>query len=224
MPTTIPHADTQRTGLVETITLGAVVTLAFLAIPRWLAEQTWHLIPIKHQTAEGWHWYILSIAVAFGLLLTCGSWKRSGLRIGRFRQHWRKVLLVCSVPIALTAAVYPNLTTRPFANFSMAVWVIDPLAQELVFTGYIYGRLEQVANVRIYRRLPFTWAILLSAVLFSLMHLSHLGYTPGGYIIFMLIYTFLGGMLMGLVRLWTGSILYGVVTHMAVNFVPWITG
>ena len=225
MSTTLQaNADKRQAGLLETIALAAVVTLAFVAAPKWLGRETWRLLPERYHTAAGWHWYVLALAVGFGLLLTCGSWKRSGLCIGRIRQHWRKVLLVCSVPIALTAQVYPNLTARPFASFSMALWVIDPLAQELVFAGYLYGRLQQVAGARIHQRLPLTWAIVLTAIFFSLMHLSHLGHIDNGYLIFMLIYTFLGGLLMGLVRLWTGSILYGLVTHMAVNFIPWISG
>jgi membrane protease YdiL (CAAX protease family) len=36
--------------------------------------------------------------------------------------------------------------------------------------------------------------------------------------------TFLGWILAGLARQWTGSILYGTISHMGVNFIAWCAG
>ena len=221
MEPSLSHSGRARGNVLEAIGLGAVITLAFLAVGWWLFDETWRLFPGSMRTQQWRHWYDELLGVSFGLLLTLGCWRRSGLRIGNIRGHWKKVLLVCSVPIALTALVYPNLTDRPFANYGMGMWLTDPLGQELVFTGYLYGRFEQLVPGRVHKRLPISWALVMTAVFFSLMHLSHLGSTPTGYVYFMLCYTFLGMLLGGLARQWTGSILYGLVTHMAVNCIAW---
>ncbi len=64
---------------------------------------------------------------------------------------------------------------------------------------------------------------MLAALFFSLHHCPGL-LSPSvsvQYIAFQLVYTFLGMLLVGLARQWTGSILYGAVTHMAVNLIAW---
>ena len=41
--------------------------------------------------------------------------------------------------------------------------------------------------------------------------------------IFQLGYTFIGCVLLGISRQWTGSIVYATVTHTAVNYIAWST-
>ena len=75
------------------------------------------------------------------------------------------------------------------------VVVIAPIVEELIFRGLIFSGFQ-----RIY---PAFWAIFFSALLFSLFHLNPWQLGP----------TFLLGLLLGFVRLRTGSLLAAIFTH-----------
>src|SRR4051794_37116546 len=55
------------------------------------------------------------------LLLTLPTPRRTGLTPGNIRPHWWKVLIICAIPILLTAIIYP-LTSKPFKNVSIGMW------------------------------------------------------------------------------------------------------
>ena len=120
--------DIKRESRLELLCLGAVITLAYLAIPSWLIQLTWRCFPEKIRTIRWFMWYRDLLTLAFALLLTCGSWKRSGIRFGAIKQHWGGVLLVCGIPIALTAIIYPFLPERPFSNMPILMWVTFTLS------------------------------------------------------------------------------------------------
>lgn len=159
--------------------------------------------------------------LAFGLLLLAAAPRRSGLCLGDIRTAWKGVLLVCAGPVLATAIVYPLLPTRPWGGQSVHMWLTSPLAQQAVFTGYIFGGLDRLFPGRVWQRLPFTRGLLLTAAYFAAYHLPNFLGLPGGYVAFQLCYTFAGCMIVGLARVWTGSILYGVLTHMAVNAIAY---
>ena len=211
----------RRERLPEWILLASLVTLAFVAVPRWVVQVSWRWFPPGMQTSRWADWHYALAQLGFALLLVIGSPLRSGLRIGAFRAHWWKLLIVCSIPIALTAGVYPQLANRPFAHMSAGMWLISPLAQDMVFLGFLYGRFEQFLPGYIHRRVPIRWCVPLTAAFFAVWHLHNLETMPAGYVMFQLGYTFLGGMLAGLSRQWTGSIFYATAAHMAVNFIAW---
>lgn len=77
----------------------------------------------------------------------------------------------------------------------LRVVVLAPIVEELIFRGVIFSGFQ-----RIY---PAFWAILFSALLFSLFHLNPWQLGP----------TFLLGLLLGFVRLRTGSLLAAIFTH-----------
>ncbi|MCK9411040.1 MAG: CPBP family intramembrane metalloprotease [Prolixibacteraceae bacterium] len=77
----------------------------------------------------------------------------------------------------------------------LRVVVLAPIVEELIFRGVIFSGFQ-----RIY---PAFWAIFFSALLFSLFHLNPWQLGP----------TFLLGLLLGFVRLRTGSLLAAIFTH-----------
>ena len=216
----LSHSDSR----LEQFCLAGLITGAFLAVPMELCRITWRLFPESMQTQSLLNWYYYLLALAFGLILTMGSWKRSGICLGKIRHHWWKVLLVCGLPVLLTAIIYPRLPERPFAGAPMGMWLISPLAQDLVFLGYLYGRFERSLSGVVHRRLPIRWVLVVVAIYFALYHLPNLLAMSLGYVVFQLCYTFLGSLLVGLSRQWTGSIIYVTLTHMAVNYITWATG
>lgn len=217
-PATEARCPSRATWLILTL----VVTLAARAIPGWYA------LGIFWQNVlggEDWLPYELFhnlVLLLLGLLLALSAPRQSGLRIGEIREHWRGVLLVCGLPILASALVYPNLQVRPFAESHWSMWSISPLAQELVFTGFIYGQLNRVFPGWIHSRIPLNRALVLSGVFFAIWHLPNLAEgMPGRYMAFQLCYVFLGAVTVGLARQWTGSIWYVAITHTVINAIAW---
>lgn len=144
--------------------------------------------------------------------------RECGLGLGAIREHRRGVLLVCGGPIVLAAIVYPLLPERPFAHAGIGMWTISPLAQDLLFSGFVYGYLRRAFPGRLFG-MPIDQALVLSAMCFALWHVPNLGREgmSWGYALFQVLYTGVGALVGGLARQWTGSIWYGLATHVANN-------
>lgn len=205
-------------GRLVTISAGIAVTAGAWLLPGFeppanaLQEVLDHFLPVSHHTS---HTLILLI---FGLALTLPHRRRSGLRLGAIRSNWLRVTFVCAIPIIATAILYPRLPVHPFAGGRIEMWLISPLAQDLVFQGFLLGRLERSYPPR--SRSRFGIALILGALFFSAWHLQNLySAMPTGFVLFQLAYTAAGFMLTGLSRLWTGSILYATLSHSAVNYI-----
>ncbi len=133
------------------------------------------------------------------------------------------MLLIALIPIALTAIVYPKLHVRPFKGAPASMWVISPLAQDLVFAGYLYGLFEELAPRRVHPRVPINGALLLSSLFFGLWHAQGVQSVNAGYVFFQMAYVFIGALWVGMTRVLTGSIFYGTIVHMAANAIAWAT-
>lgn len=77
----------------------------------------------------------------------------------------------------------------------LRVVVLAPIIEELIFRGVIFSGFQRIYSA--------FWAIFFSALLFSLFHLNPWQLGP----------TFLLGLLLGFVRLRTGSLLAAIFTH-----------
>jgi membrane protease YdiL (CAAX protease family) len=205
-------------GRLVTLAAGLIVTTLAWLLPRLEQPATalhsllHPFLPISHQTSHS------LVLLAFGLALTLPSRRRSGLRIGAFRANWLRVLIVCAIPVLVTAIVYPRLPVQPFSRGRIEMWLVSPLAQDLVFQGFLLGRLERSYPPR--GRLRFGTALVIGATFFSAWHLQNFASgMPRAFVLFQLAYTAAGFLLTGLSRLWTGSILYATLSHSAVNFI-----
>jgi membrane protease YdiL (CAAX protease family) len=201
--------------------LALVLTISAQVFPRWrVFEQMW-VQDVLGLRGLSWHWYASLVFLGFGLLLTLPTRERSGLRIGSIRAHWRGVLLVCGGSVLATALVYPQLPVRPWGDQPATMWLVSPLAQSLIFIGYLYGRLERAFPGPVHPRIPVARALLLTVTFFGFWHLPNGFSMPAGYFVFQLFYTSALAVVPGLSRQWTGSILYAVLTHSAINFIAW---
>ena len=208
-------------GKTESLILGVVLVAAWHAIPNW----GFSFLP-RRQLFEslGEHGYATlydAATIIMPVLLCLGAPIRSGLSLGRWRGVRLRVAGICLLAIALTAIVYP-FTSRPFSGGRIGIWLVSPLAQDLLFTGYIYGLLARTFSGRIHGRIPVDRAIVLTAALFALWHVPNFWGMSTAYVSFQLLYTFLGGAWVLLARQLTGSIIPGVLTHISVNFISWI--
>jgi len=206
---------------VEALLLALVLVAAYHAIPRWF----FHFLPTKELYerlgGSGFAnlWDLLSALVPFLLCVSVPS--RSGLRIGEWHSRGWQVLGICALPVVLTAIIYP-FTSQPFRGGNIGIWLISPIAQDLLFTGYLYGLLDAAFSGPVGKRLRINRAVFLTAVFFCLWHVPNFAGIPVPYVLFQLVYTLLGGVWVLLARQLTGSILPGIATHMAVNFLAWM--
>jgi membrane protease YdiL (CAAX protease family) len=219
-----PQSD-QRESRIEAVCLGVAVVVGGYGIMEFGDAAAIALFGSVRFVALNLHsqtWFN-SLQLAYALMLVLPTWRRSGLRIGEIGSWWPQVLFVCSVPIVVTAVVYPLLPERPFANAAWSFWVIGPPAEDLIFSGFLYGRLRLAFRGVVHMRVPIHTALVVTAALFGLWHVPMMGHSVG-YGCFQIAYTFVGGMLVGLARQWTGSVLYGMLSHMAVNAIAVYAG
>jgi len=201
--------------------LALVLTITLSVFPRWrLLAQAWAR-DFAGLRSLSWDVYVSIIFVAVALLLASSAPRRSGLQIGAIGEHWRGVLLVCGGAVLATAVVYPQLSVRPWGDASITMWTLSPIAQQLMFFGYIYGRLESSFPGYVHARVPLARALLLTTFYFALWHTPNFFTLPFGYVIFQLFYTGVLAIIPGLARQWTGSIYYGLLAHAGVNFIAW---
>lgn len=147
--------------------------------------------------------------------------KDVGLSRDSFRIHpWQIVLLgvgavvfffLPEIRMTEILDLPDNSGDLDFGSFGalLAGGIIQPVAEELLFRGAVLGAL---LSWRPLQGKPW-WAVLLSAVLFALIHLNP-GQMPTA---------FLFGLILGWLTYRTGSLLPGIVMHVFNNSVVFIT-
>jgi membrane protease YdiL (CAAX protease family) len=207
----------------EELCLALVLAISASLFPRWRPfEQLW-VRDVAGLNSLPWVWYVTLLFLLLGLVLTLPTWRRSGLGLGRIREHRQAVLWLVLLSVTVVAVVYPHLPVRPWSQQSAAMWMLSPLAQQLLFLGYLYGRLEQAFPGQTSGPVPLKHALLLTAALFAFWHVPNFLVLPAGYVVFQLFYTSVLALIPGLTRQWTGSIWPAVFIHSSVNFIAWAT-
>ncbi len=201
--------------------IGLAAAALWHAIWRWLARTAGPPVWLCGVT---WSYWFEGWTLVYGLALTLWAPVRSGLVIGRIREHWRGVLVVCGVPLLLTVVVYPLLDLHAFKGASSSMWTVSPAAQDLVFFGFVYRVLDSAWSGRVIAWLPIEWPLLLTALVFTAWHLPNFAAMPPRFATFQLMYVLLGAAVIGLARQWTGSLLYGWIVHTVANVVAWGVG
>ena len=207
-----------RSQKMPAMAVALVITFAARAIPDWDFCRRIMDYYLEGLSRGMRHSLIL---LGLGLLLALSAPRASGLIIGDWRAHWKKILLVCGLPVLVAAIIYPQLNERPFAGANWSMWAISPLAQDLVFGGFLYGYFEKLYTAEELRQEQKYAPLLLTCTCFALWHVPNLGGMSAGFLVFQLFYTFLGLFITGLTRVWTGSLLYLTLAHAGVNFIAW---
>ena len=211
-----------KIGSSELILLCAVLVLAHHAIPYWVVTQFFDARSLFEQIGrDGWQLLMHGAQGIMPLLLCLTCIRRSGLVLGTWRKQLGLVVLVVSIPIVLTAIIYP-LTSTPFSNSSISTWLISPIMQDLLFSGYLYGLLRGRFAKMPVSKLPINTAMLITAMLFAFWHVPNFHGMAAAYVSFQLLYTFIGLVWALIAREITGSIIPVVVIHMCVNYLAWL--
>lgn len=199
----------------------AVITLAYYPLPNAVAELTWSKLPIERTPTSALLLWYVAVELTLALALAVSTPRASGLTLGRVPRNWRLVLAVAVVVLSTLAVIYPQLdqSRRPFAGVSAIDMTTSAAAQELVFTGFLYGRFKSFYSEPIWRRLDIPWAVVVTAAYFSLSHVWNVASLSPHFVVFQLAYTFVGGIGHALLRHWTGSVIWPILVHMTVNWI-----
>ena len=159
-------------------------------------------------------WFLLYVPL--GLFTTITDWKIEDFGFSiNYRTGFASILvLALCVPMTLTYEVpWRSALIEAFAR----------TGEEVFFRGFLFLLLLKIFSET---AKPGMWAIIISAVIFALVHtqtfqtsfISNYGTGPISYRVFeRLLNVFLSGVLFALVRHWTQSILPGVIAHNLLN-------
>ena len=212
----------------DCLVVALVVTFASHAFPEWVDSLTYRWaydLLAKSVDPASVHPalcnYFYGLQLLFGVLLVAGSPRRHGLRIGEIGRYKYRVLLVCGGPLIVAWVGCQFVDIPVWMRSCVGVWLISPLAQDLVFVGFLYTILRESFPGHLHRRVPIDKGLLLGAMFFSLWHAWNFRDTDAGFVCLQMCYTFAGGLLVGLTRQWTGSLFYVTAVHMGGNFLGW---
>ena len=152
-----------------------------------------------------WAW------VLFAMLLCLLHPRSSGLIFEwkLIRQNWRPVAWsVLVVLFGLLLFLFLGVSRYFMYVASYAVFIVwIPIAEELLFRGWMFGVLER------YRWYP----IVATSALFSLHHIQYGNYQITRFLLFQMAYTFMLGIFLGTMRKASGNIYLGILLHIFIN-------
>ena len=198
-----------------------VLVLSFQYVTTFLASIFFDLESLYIKVGYETYFNIMDLfSLVMPLCLALSAPIRSGLVIGEWREHFRKIVFFISFPVVLAFIIY-RFTGQPFKDANIGVWLISPLAQDLFF-GFIFGViLKYFPGDYTFRNIRVKKSLLLIGILFSLWHIPNFQTGEVGFVTFQLIYTFIFAFMIYHTRLWTGSILPILITHMLTNYLAW---
>jgi len=215
-------------GRAETLLLALAVTLAFIAVPNWLLTVTSMRAAAFYYDVFGRHsglpfhgLYFDFLTLLFGLLLVAGAPRKYGLCLGDIGPNWPRVLVVIAIPLAVATIGCQLVPLPAWVGQHVGIWLISPLAQDVVFAGFLYTTIERAFPGDVHPRVPVRKTLLISGVFFALHHVPNFLTTEAWFVWLQLGFTFGGFALAGLTRQWTGSLLYVTVAHSAGNLIAW---
>ncbi len=157
------------------------------------------------------------VVLAIGLALTLWAPRRFGLVPANTRKN-RRVISTIGGVMAVVACTTMLFMSTPFYGGTMAYYLIVPLAEEVLFRGFLFAVIDDAfpRRVRI-GRYDVALAVFITAIAFGLWHLSGLRWPTSGFTWFQLFYTTIAGLGMGIIRQATGSIWGSWGVHFIVN-------
>lgn len=163
----------------------------FHAIPQWVFGFLFQREIFEALGANGYATFYDAVTGVMPLLLCFGAPLRNGLSLGRWRGAGLQVAGICALPVVLTAIVDP-FTSQPFSGGPIGIWLVSPLAQDLLFVGFLYGLFEEVFPGEVFPRFRINRSMLLTAAFFALWHVPSFANMAPAYVALQLLYVSLG--------------------------------
>lgn len=165
-----------------TLVGGALGTLVIVVAAWVVSKNPWHLLGLDRITFVGTGLLLLACALVFG----------SSPFIER--------LFPALHSPEMDGMIALGLSTKPFLTI-LAVGIMGPLFEELIFRGWLFERFETIFSARV--------ALVLTSVMFTLTHVQY----AWPILLVLLVLAFL----LGALRMRTGSLWPSVIMHCANN-------
>lgn len=206
---------TQR--LCTAIALTAILPVCSLVL-RWPVAQVYHSDDVNLEVMVPWLvQFAAGAAIVAFIIGRTNGWRRMGLsvppRLSEFRPLWFPLLAMVLYwlgPLtSILAGTYDWRLSSTALVFSLALAVLAPFAEEGLFRGVIFDLLLSRGR---------GYAVVLSSVLFGLMHLSRLFYGVSLQVTLVtLVSTTCLGLLFAGLRMQSRSLWVVIVLHGAIN-------
>lgn len=188
---------------------GVVYTLAIVIIAAIANYFTWDTV------------YESSIVNAFILILTIAMWialyipvpvfmTKADWKISEFGFVFNKSTVIASIAVSVLMLIRLGWTFRFDLMQYTIIEAFARVGEELFFRGFIFTLALKLLKGK---EKSVLWAILISSVLFAVMHTQT--FLPSNHLT--MIDIFISGLIMVIIRYYTGSILPGIITHLAGN-------
>ncbi len=228
------HKNTGASQKIGVSWLIIVVFLVLYALLGLLILPFMFIVPVYLITdiSIGQYWFLILLSeltlipIILIFIYLDGSLNRTRDML-RFRNMKRALLLILAIPAVVTiidfiltyvyAFVYfgifgdPSLDTDLGVTFNsnsfeilmifLVIAVIGPISEELMFRGYVLDSIQRIHGEKV--------AILVSSILFGLLHLLGGWYIVGS--------AFIGGLIYAWLRVKTDSLIPCIVSHMMWN-------
>ncbi|MHC5039683.1 MAG: CPBP family intramembrane glutamic endopeptidase [Planctomycetota bacterium] len=201
---------------IECLFVSLLLAFGHFFIPNDASRYAPELFPSK-DLSQLFEWAFWILYFGYALVLALPTWKRSGLVLGNLRGNGWKLLVICGLPVLASFLLFRFFLESPFKEERFLFWLGGPLAQDLVFAGYLYGKIHRTFPGEIHKAIPLRNAAWITALYFGAYHFINLGTMDTSLVLFQVAYSFAGFIWMSLSRQITGSILYFTLAHAGAN-------
>ena len=150
-----------------------------------------------------------------------GAWRWPGLAavaVGGTVRDWRVVLSAAVAAAAVTGTFVAITGANAYSDADVLFEVVlVPVGEELVFRGVLLGWLLEQLHRRYTAAIATRWAVILAAVAFGSAHISNAFFGAGEFAIVQVLVATLMGLVLGALRIRTGSLIAPIVLHAVVN-------
>jgi membrane protease YdiL (CAAX protease family) len=203
----------------QAITVAALIALVFYlpAFILWCGPLVYfYNEEICEQIGASNLWHL--ILLACGVVLVAFHPRAMGVRFGRIRSNLWLIGLVSVIAWFATWVGVLIVPDHPFQDAPSGMYLMTPVGEELIFRGFAYTALLWAFRGKT-TRFGISYAVLGSALLFGGWHISMAGTISWSWVWLQAAYTTLAGLLLGVLRERTGSIVPCVTAHMGSNFI-----
>lgn len=160
--------------------------------------------------------------LVLGLILCLPRPWAAGLRLGE-TECWRKrsgwIAVLWALPPLFVILAYAIVADRPSKGIAWDVWLLDAIAGELIFLGFVYSTMVKWwGEEREAWRGVLSWPVAGTALAYGLAQWPSVRDLSAGYMAAYVICTFFGALLWLQMRRWTGSLLPSVTSHAVAGY------
>jgi len=186
--------------------------ILFIALTNYQIAKLFQRLILNFFPSFSYVWSISLPWVLLGVILCISTLPSPGIKnqLKLLKENWSSLFLY-SLAVCVGLLIFYLLgVTKYFHSVKNPIifFIFTPIAEELIFRGWIYDQLEKMKLN----------SILGSSVLFGLHHLQYFRYIPTPFAIFQVSYTFVLGLLFGKIRQKSGGIYLSIALHMLINW------